>query len=168
MYLWKLNKIEESLKERSLSEREKSVYLIIYNLFVLLPLVLYEFYPTQWMIRILIELDPYKFIHRLQGFLFIFIFVAGILFCYWNNKKGDNTHFLERFICLSVPIGFKIFLVLIVVGFILNWTFLFRLAHPKAPFYYEISRLCLNLSMEIAYFLWVGFKIKKISTPSPS
>ncbi|HET6837842.1 MAG TPA: hypothetical protein VFH24_07340 [Gemmatimonadales bacterium] len=35
----------------------------------------------------------------------LLITVAGILACFQANARGDNRAFLERFLCLSVPIG---------------------------------------------------------------
>ena len=39
------------------------------------------------------------------------IIIIGTYVCYQSNKEGDNKNFMERMVCLSLPIGLR-FLVL--------------------------------------------------------
>lgn len=41
----------------------------------------------------------------------LLITVVGIFICYKANRKGDNKEFIERFICLSLPINLSMILI---------------------------------------------------------
>ncbi len=50
-----------------------------------------------------------------ESTLVVFITIFGTIWCYITNKSGDDRKFIERFICLSIPVLIH----LIVIFFIL-------------------------------------------------
>lgn len=55
----------------------------------------------------------------------LYIFV-GIYFCYNANQKGDNANFIDRMICLGVPLSIRIFssiLLFLIIGIFIGVTY---------------------------------------------
>jgi hypothetical protein len=48
--------------------------------------------------------------------IFVAITIIGIVLCYRANRRGDNTDFIGRMICLSWPIGIKLGVVFLTIG----------------------------------------------------
>ena len=104
MYLWNTKALAKELKEGTLSESEKFKYYIVGTILYTVLLML----PTRG--------ESTNTIDSLIGILIaILIIFFGTYMCYGVNKSGDNANFIERFICLSLPIAIKIFLIWVLV-----------------------------------------------------
>jgi hypothetical protein len=86
-------RLAEALAAGSLSEREKFHYLLVWTavMAVVGPLVGTS---LRW--------DRLRLISIAPGLL---INLVGLLACFTANARGDNRAFLERYLCLSVPVG---------------------------------------------------------------
>ena len=63
--------------------------------------------------------DPLE-INKVIGSVFtVTITIIGTLACYRINAKGDNQKFIERYVCLSVPIGNSLGLFLLFIFLLL-------------------------------------------------
>jgi len=106
MYLWNTKALAKELKEGTLSEREKFKYyivgVILFNIMTMFPSSGGSSL-TDYLIGIVIS---------------SLILFVGAYVCYGVNKAGDNINFIERFICLSLPIGIKFFLLTILFSVI--------------------------------------------------
>lgn len=107
MYLWNTNALAKELKEGTLSEREKFKYLLVSVVLQMLMLELINYMPTD-----------YSHVAALVSILNILAVVVGTYLCYETNQDGDGVKFVERYICLSLPISVKI-LVLFILAYIL-------------------------------------------------
>ncbi len=53
-----------------------------------------------------------------ESTLVVFITIFGTIWCYITNKSGDDREFIERFICLSIPV-----LIHLIVIFLILYSF---------------------------------------------
>ncbi|MBT3455801.1 hypothetical protein HN446_01945 [bacterium] len=135
MYIWRVGKLVEEFKNGTLTEQEKVKYVISFCLFQATGLTVYSWVPLSY--RILF-INTFSYLSRVLpkayapkiAFMLEALFMAapflltalGIWYCYRENKKGDDKNFVDRFVCLSVPIIKQIivitilFYVLIIAG----------------------------------------------------
>src|ERR1700730_2408497 len=106
MYIWNAHALAKELQERTITEKQKSTYLI----FILILMSIAEFLCKSPANNLEIALRIGSFIAD------IFIIILGVYYCFKCNEKGDNKHFLERYICLSVPIAVQVGLVVALVN----------------------------------------------------
>jgi hypothetical protein len=104
MRLWNVNALAKDLAASRVSERDKLLFLLANLLFA----------------AVMSELDKYRVVnpnawHLTTSVLAIGIVAVGTVLCYRANKKGDGKHFMERYICLSVPVTIRLAFVLVCV-----------------------------------------------------
>lgn len=107
MYLWNTDALAKELKEGMLSEREKFKYFITYTLLYEIVILITSF-----------SVRAFSSVEIFLALLSLFIIFFGTYQCYQVNKTGDGINFIERFICLGLPITIKIF-VLYLLGTII-------------------------------------------------
>lgn len=103
-YFWNVNQLIKDLRAGIVTEYEKFQYLFCSVIFI----------PLQF----LAPFNPNSTVNSIQDiylfYLFIFLQLAvlawGFYYCFSKNKNNDNKNFIERFICLSVPVGFRVLL----------------------------------------------------------
>ena len=100
MVFWKIDKLVTQLKYDTLSENQKVMYLIAL-FFLMLPNLVIR-------IQDLYHLD-YSFL--IEIVLDCLIMVFGIYSCFKVNESGDNVRFVERFVCLSFPLYFRLIII---------------------------------------------------------
>ncbi|MEL7632246.1 hypothetical protein [Sporomusa sphaeroides] len=104
MYFWNVKALIEELRTGNLLQKEKMKY---YLLTTLIPTILVELYMSSpW------EINSIK---NVNLFIVIFANIIGILLCFEANRLGDNKDFIERMICLSVPIGFRLTIMFLII-----------------------------------------------------
>ncbi len=147
MYLWNINKLASDLKDNTVSEGEKVKY-FIFSVF--------------WS-AFFHAMGPYSCPNPDQttlilSVIYIICLPTGVWICYRANSGGDGQNFLERFICLCVPICVRLTLFAIVFFFLFGIT---------------LSLIPINVSPNITivvyivyfagYFWWIKRKISWIS-----
>lgn len=106
MYWWNIKALANELKANKVPQYEKFKYFFA---FMLVDAILFEFvylFPLQ---------EGPKVLDYVDSLAIISITLLGIILCYKANKKGDNKEFIDRFICLSWPIGVRLFVIFIAV-----------------------------------------------------
>lgn len=116
MHLLNYRWLARDLRDNKLSEREKFSYII--GLLILSAPLLVPTIPTNTQ-NITADL--------INALVFILIMIIGTIFLYRKNQQGDGKNFLERYICLSFPIGiisgfFRFMSMFIVSGIIMAIT----------------------------------------------
>ncbi len=119
----------------------------------------------------------------------LFILIWGIYHCYRMNKQfGDNKNFIERFVCLSFPLGIKIgvlsallfIAVLALVAIIIALIFSIKYAPPAdslKDLYFAFAKSPIKLMFEalaniyfaavsIYFYHILGKKIVEVSNPN--
>jgi hypothetical protein len=138
-----------ALAAGELSEREKFEYLLVWAVIgILVPSHMGGW--TDWSrIRV--------------AFLVIslVITVIGLLTCFGTNARGDNRAFLERYLCLSVPLGvmtyvayYAIYYAMAVVGLLVGWV-----DTNAANWDANTMGLISSMSALILYFVWLRASI---------
>ncbi|GAE35153.1 hypothetical protein [Halalkalibacter akibai] len=127
MIIWNIEKLALKLKNNEITEKEKFIYFFIY--IVLSGFVGYytiEFASNlQRMIELLIT---------------SIITILGLLFCFNINQKGDGKVFIERYICLSLPISIRI----IVYGTLLYGLYMIIALFTMSGYYDPTNDLLLD------------------------
>lgn len=154
MYFWNVKALVRDLSEGKVSEGGKMKYLLAYAILSALQVEI---------IRLIKE--HFGPILLVQAFGMLVILAGGILACYQANRKRDGRDFIERFICLSLPLTIRIgALSFVVYG--AYWTAgtlivgeHFSPNETPGPFDLVVAYL-----INITYFFWMRQNIFKIST----
>jgi len=103
-YCWKVNTLADDLIRNNLTEFEKLKYLIA------------TFIAYETLILTATPSSENQFNLRIIQFCLDVLFITlGTIVCYFANKNGDGKNFLERYICLSWPVGIRVFVFLAIV-----------------------------------------------------
>jgi len=120
MYLWNTEALAVKLKDGELSQNERFKYFFI---FIVLTALLMEVCLYVGEIPSVITIT--------EGAVVLIMTIGGTLLSYKKNKDGDNKDFIDRYVCLSIPILIKItvlfvccYIAYMIVGYMfLNETF---------------------------------------------
>lgn len=97
IYIWNTSKVVQDLALNRNSEKQKAQYLLIgiacNVIFSYLPLLPCSNFDS-WLV--------------VEAMIVLIINSIGVYKCYQNNGKESGIHFLESFVCLSVPLFIKI------------------------------------------------------------
>lgn len=121
MYLWNYAALVKDFKEHKVTAREKLKYLLVMMIYVPTGLMGSNWVPAiyrfiyQLANDILARQAPqvpslkiYDDYNHLFDIAMVSISVLGIIACFIANHKGDGRNFIERFMCLSVPISIRV------------------------------------------------------------
>ena len=98
MYLWNTKKLAVSLRNDEVGEKEKFKYFIVL-LIILGPPISFG---------LLEELEELHWVDVVSSLAMLTIVIIGSLKSFRTNCAGDNKNFIERFVCLAVPLGIKL------------------------------------------------------------
>lgn len=105
MYLWNTTKLASDLKADVVTERDKLNYLIVAAV-----LATFGSYALA-----LTGVEGNKLM-LVEGGVAIVVTIVGIIMCYDMNLSGDNRSFLDRFICMSLPLAIRLVVLMIVIA----------------------------------------------------
>jgi len=168
MYFWDYNALAHDLKNNKVTTREKLKYLIAIMIYVptgimgsnWIPGVYRFIYTVSNKILSLqnTRIPPLKIFHDYNYFtdiLTIIVIIGGLALCYWINRKGDGKHFVERVMCLSIPITIRISIYVLCV-------FLLALGASLAYFYFK-----LRIIAQVHGFLKAFKQLKRLKQLMP-
>jgi hypothetical protein len=158
MYLWKVDKLVDEFRSEGVTEKEKFKYIVLFY------------------IAMTVASDPllhsdnrYTYMDSLNLILLLGTVVAGTYFCYVQNRHGDNTDFITRFICLGLPIVVRVLVfalpILFIVGFI-QGTYKIGVyvdEHAKEFSTTTFVQVVANFLLSGIYYLYLGKKIRAVS-----
>ncbi len=98
MYWWRVSKLAEDLREGRVEEKERFKYYIAFIVLDGVVLELARYFPETF--------NMVKFMSRAA---ILIINITGTMLCYRTNRSGDNADFIGRMVCLSWPVGIKVF-----------------------------------------------------------
>jgi len=160
MYLWKVNNLIDDLRNDRITEKESMKYLVVTSVLYILG---NDSYFT-------IGLE-YSYLDTISTFLIIAITIVGTLYCYSANNIGDNRDFIKRFFCLSLPVSIRLLVIvtpLAIVSAVLAteyWPEAFSTAPLGETYKTDIWSVSLGVLVEVLFFWYVGYSIRKTSTP---
>ena len=100
MIVWNIDKLVTKLKYGTLSELDKSIYLIGFFVLMMPNLV----------VKIQ-DLYHIEYMYMIELVTSLMITVFGTYFCFKVNEDGDNSHFVERIICLGFLLSLRLFII---------------------------------------------------------
>ena len=154
MHFWNVKTLARELAEGKVTQTEKMKYLLAYAILSTIVVQLVG-WSGEHVSPILI----------LQAVGVLVITVVGILACYQANRKGDGNEFIDRFICLSLPLTLQIgALTFVVYGayWIAGSLLVGEHFSPTERFF--LFEFTVTFLFTITYFAWMRKYILKIST----
>jgi hypothetical protein len=97
MYWWNAERLAEDFREGRVDEKEQFKYYLATSVAWTILALLFFFSGV-----------TFRFRYLFFSALILFLTVFGIVRCYNANKKGDNTDFIARMVCLGWPVGIRI------------------------------------------------------------
>ncbi|MCA1961362.1 MAG: hypothetical protein LDL33_11270 [Desulfomonile sp.] len=158
MYFWDTRALADEMSRNVLPQREKMKYLLAWTLFNTLAVQ-----------NALWTVETITLFTGIKALLVIAVNVVGVLACYAANRRGDDTDFVERFICLGWPVIFKITVVIFIVS-ALFVAFRVILDLPAIPYLETWGRgssllvFLLTIGGEVIYYLWLMSLIARVSS----
>jgi hypothetical protein len=153
MILWNTTALVESLARDEVTERDKMLCWLF--------LTVYYSLTVQ---NALWSCEKADALGVAKGLSVLTVNVVGVILCWKANREADDSAFLERFVCLSCPILFRIALALFVGGGLItlaahDWNGLSSAVEAGAaavPPSWEL--FFLTVGLEITYYLWLRSK----------
>lgn len=139
MYFWNYHALVDDLRRGNLTERQKLIYFLVYfSIFII----------------------NGSFVEAGDMALKIFGIVVAIaiqvitaVVCYRANSRGDGRNFLERYICLQVPMTIRFWVFGIVIGALFVIVFGGLLLHMPGPVFTVIFFLLIIG----AYWVYISY-----------
>jgi len=158
MYFLNTKALADEMSRRVLPQREKMKYLLAWTLFNTLAIQ-----------NALWTDESVTLFTTTKALLVIAINFVGVLACYSANRRGDNTDFVERFICLGWPVVFTITVVIsVAVAVLVAIRVIFDLcAIPYLESWGQGTSLLafvLTIGGEVIYYLWLMSLIARVSS----
>ena len=126
------------LKQRQVSSREQLFYLLV---FILLSTAM----TTSFALDTLHYAPTNQWDYCIDVMAITFT-IAGTIWCYRANKAGDDKEFIERYVCISLPVLIKAFALLMLGMLVLLWT----MEIPEETTVYDL----VLSGMSMVYFYW--------------
>lgn len=101
MIFWDELKLVKKIREGKLTDREKYLYYLIFSLFHFTGYALLSSFPKKND-----DLIP-LYASCLSVFVNAFIIFISVSTWYQTNSRGDNKNFIERCLCLSIPLSIR-------------------------------------------------------------
>ena len=156
MHLFNVKRLAGELRANSLSETEKYRYLLAIVVLQLLNAVA----------RILVAPRTNHDLPRVLAASVVSL--VGLHICHEINKRGDNQRFIERFLCLSVPISIWVYLSYLVsfyAGFIVTQTILGRAQANLIWASFSSVGIFISSAILVAHFGILSYFLGQIAYP---
>lgn len=101
MYLWKTKELVSRMKSDEISQTEKFKYFLVFTILITISGQFSSY----------VSISP-TFQAVIVSVLRVVIVIAGTILCYRTNKEGDDREFIDRIICISLPLGIRFFVIL--------------------------------------------------------
>ena len=160
MYFWKIDKLIQDIKDEKVTEKENVKYFIV-------SVLLYSVFSNP-----LLTMDMENdLLDVIAAVISVLTFVIGTYYIYTINKKGDNKNFITRYFCLSIPIGIRLFVVLMVIGLIQGVLFTENwpgfddtetVYEQYEPYKTDLESLSFHIFSELFFIIYMAYSVNKI------
>lgn len=160
MYFWNAEALAQELKADTLSQPERMKYLLAFMLFFTpLTELLYLYFPTQKTSLAVLSVI-------LNGVMTL----GGVIVCYFANRAAQGKNFVERFICLNVPISIRLGVLLgVAVVLVECIKSFFKIPESDSHLYVmNVGDLVFNVFLEGIYFWWMFRYLREIAREDSS
>jgi len=159
MYYWKIDKLIDALKNDTLSEKQKALYLFCCS--VIYPCVFLLFHYVN-----LIAVKYTRDMNYIQEIIASILYVLCLFITFKINSKIDNKNFITRFVSIDFVYSVRIFPFFIIFYIFIRATISFSDLHLENPLS-GLQRDLVDLTLWVSYFLILNLKIisgfKKLS-----
>jgi hypothetical protein len=97
MHIWKTSSLQSELKNGTLSQADRFKYFFVFVVLTTIVMEIAGYIPS-----------VSSFEKSTGSVLYIIVTIVGTIWCYKVNKAGDNSEFIDRYICLSLPVGVRL------------------------------------------------------------
>ncbi|MBN4078307.1 hypothetical protein JYT29_03180 [Nitrospina gracilis] len=115
MYLWNTKGLAKALKQNSLNEKDLFKYFFVYLMVSALIFGAFDY----------MDAAPTTSLNLFFSSFTVFVTGLATYFCYKINSTGDNQKFIERYICLGIPLAVKLAFLIILLMFLLIFLSIF-------------------------------------------
>jgi len=153
LYFWKTSALIQDLAESRVSQREKMKYLLAYVFLSSAALGLGDERGYDW---------PFSRYVEYAGL--VVISLVGTYVCYRSNQKGDQLDFIDRFICLSLPVSVR-FAVILIPSYFLLFAVRVWFRGPGDPprAWEDWAKSIFVIAFCGVYYVWLQARIGEIS-----
>ncbi|MEN8140666.1 MAG: hypothetical protein ABFR97_05515 [Thermodesulfobacteriota bacterium] len=161
MYFWHVDKLVEDFRNDAVSEKEKFKYMLLSGI-----ILTFITDPILWIGT------KYSLLDTVNLFGMLVIVIAGTYFCYTSNRDSDNKDFVTRFMCIGIPVGIRIFAVIIPISIALgivegmNGVGIEYNAADEEIYSTTLSQVICSALFGIIYYLHLGNTLKSIASGS--
>ena len=152
MYWWNVDSLADELKKGTLSEKEKMKYLLADSIATTAAIFLVSSVSRAASLMAILS--------AMAG---VAIAVVSILLCFTANGGSNGRHFIERFVCLSWPVGIRVVVYMLLPLIVL--VMLAVIAKGEGGRFQEILTFAWGVVVGLWVFLWIRRKLTVISTP---
>lgn len=132
MYIWNVNGLARDLKGKKVSQYDQALYYIGLASLILIPLglsniigytnVAHILFTRPWLTYSMLPIaKTFMPSNSILLLIDLALLIWGTLYCYRQNKKGDNKDFLLRLMCLSFPSTIRFLILKLVFVLPLRW-----------------------------------------------
>ena len=163
MYLWNVEGLIRDFRTQKITEHQKLNYAITFAIIVLFLTYSILLFGTELSAR------TRKDLLCLELIMLSIVNVAGLKICFHANQRGDGRAFIERVMCLSLPLTIRsVMLALAFYTAIDGMGYLFLKRDIFESEIFRISETFSILVFDCIYYRWLYSAILKISEPTPS
>jgi hypothetical protein len=135
MIVWNVKKLADTLAEGTFDEVERLKYFLVFIFFLSSHQTMFDCQKET------------SLVSSISCLVFFFIELVGVLACYIANTRGDNKDFVARYICLTLPVTIRFWVIgfvpMLILVFILRkhlaWLY-FIFVMVAMLYYYVLSR----------------------------
>jgi hypothetical protein len=158
VYLWKVDSLVEDFRAGKVTQREQFKYVMLST------------------IAIMIVSDPilyagtvYNSYDTVGSLIMLIISVIGTYACYKINAGGDNQDFIQRLLCIGLPVGVRVivaFIPILLVSFIVEGLFFDPGFVDEETFASTPMQVATMSALISAYYWYLSTKIRMVSSPA--
>ena len=155
MYLWDVNALVEDFKEKRVTQRERLKYFLVFMGLVTLVIYGSSLDP--------IELTAIAIVHLL---IEVIVCIVGIILCYKANQRGDDEEFVDRFICIWLPVSIRVGV--IYLGVIVFYLMVSNALPGLLPEFFPEGRMSVvdaasSIAYSVIFYIWLRVHISRVS-----
>ncbi|MBT5953323.1 hypothetical protein HOG98_01250 [bacterium] len=161
MHLIRLKPLVTQLSLGTCSEKHKWMYFVAYQFVILCALVSSDFYSAIDLIEVAVQKAPFQAQFQLGAIVKCLIYLFGYWSCFKLNFGKKGTQFLERFVCLSIPICFRVLVLYLLLSLMKQVAWIYD------PLFFSdqvfiITDMLIGFACDLFYFGLIGMCLVEI------
>lgn len=162
MYLWNTKNLINDFQQQNVTQKETLKYLLFFFMGMVLKNMCFEM-STGLTVPASSALSNKAMV---TTYLVIgLITILGIYLCYRKNYQGDDNHFVERFICLTIPVNIRLFF-LAVLYFMGQYFLKFIIKEKIYEIVFESGAyiFSVTITLEVIFYIYMIYCFDEIGS----